>query len=202
MNRIIIAVMALVMLVTAGCATTSSTGSNRDKFVSFHEMKSDKISGLVYEKNASGIKWNDDYVVTAKHVEFIKGEESQEYDIKFVKMKSNKPQPSFRDHIPGEALTVVGNNGKNGVRSVSGVDSDTAAYVENQQIFIGKGKAQTNQNIEIISVKANPGQSGGPVIGTDGKVVGMLIGDASAYDPNKSFYIPYSVLKQEFDKIK
>ena len=57
------------------------------------------------------------------------------------------------------------------------------------------------------NAKVGEGQSGGPVVGEDGKVLGIIIGrtvltSKSGEKFNSSVYIPYSVIKNEWEKFK
>lgn len=219
-----IAILALSLSIV-GCAVTppqTIATPNRDNFniakdaavvssgkplhfVAFEK----KTSSIVTEngkrfKNSlfdfgSGAQWNSDYVVTAKHVDFIKDSvyvSKSKIDIQFVKRHSDVFIPVWRNARPLENLTFVGINQEAKKVAFSGKDT-------------GKYAATTvNEMVYLVDTEIQGGMSGGPVYSDDGAIVGIgtgvLSGEALGFDKNKlySAYIPLSVIQKEWEKFQ
>lgn len=162
----------------------------------------------------SGVRWNKDYIVTAKHVSFVEGsiyQCSENCDLQFIKKSDNsKNIPEWREPITSENVVISGNHGYGRL-----IDSKGKTF--HQDFFVNQGKVlnylenerQKNSLVYATTAKVYPGQSGGPVTGEDNKVIGILIGETQVSDnKNRNFkvsiFIPYHVIKQEwivFNKI-
>lgn len=149
----------------------------------------------------SGIQWNEDYMVTAKHVNFVNGVvyKSSDIDLQFVKHKSEGEIPSWRERVPGENIIVLGNS-HNGTLSVTGNDLNLFSETIYGLLYVNNAPVQH-------------GQSGGPVFGSDGKVIGMTIAMFTGkQDDGKpipqlngkgkyfSMYLPYEEIQKEWKK--
>lgn len=217
-----IAILAFASLIV-GCASTSGTVSkssnglenynlvkeqsltveNKDlSFITFEEKQQTIVSsnGKRFKETkldfGSGIQWNQDYIVTAKHVAFV---ENSVYkcmdgcDIQFVKSKSNKQAPVWRQHVAGEKITFLGIDQNSKLQAISGNDLNI--------------ETTTTSNTNVIANLANNktfgGMSGGPAYAADGKVVGMLTGGAALDDGQPvTVYLSYEVVKAAWDKFQ
>ena len=146
--------------------------------------------------HGSGAQWNADYVVTAKHVNFV---ENSAYlcktgcDLQFVKRKSAGAVPVWRDVVSLEKLTFVGIDKTDTLQNKSGVDLN----------IITKTDANSSINIRLVSTPTLGGMSGGPAYGKDGSVVGILTGGVSMDGANEqAVMVPYEVIKAEWLKFQ
>ena len=203
MLKQILVVVAALMIV--GCASPSPYNYVRmEKTTSFTEK------GVRYTKDdiGSAVQWNEDYVVTAKHVNFVDGIEYKCHegcDLQFVKKKAKGPIPQWRNHVSNEELTIVGTNMKKRVVVAKGKDLD----------LYTSSSTNTNTNVYISTAITEGGMSGGPVFGNDLKVVGILTGGTKGVDINGnkapelvgkgedfSLYIPYRTIQAEWNKFQ
>lgn len=194
------AVVASLSLI--GCATEPT------KYVQFQNITKISKNGSIYTQKdmASGIRWNNDYVVTAKHVTFAKDIEYKSYgelDLQFVKNSGNNViLPQWRERQAGETVSIIGVSQSGKTQIATGKDLDV--YTE-----------EGNSINYITTAVTVGGQSGGPVFGYDGKVIGMLVGITNGKDASGkktkalidkgeefSLYIPYSVIESEWNKFQ
>lgn len=157
---------------------------------------------------ASGVQWNEDYVVTTKTVKFIDGSVYQclkGCDIQFVKRKATAPVPDWRTHVPNERLTFVGIQSEASFRAEFGMDLNVKTYTE----------SNTDMLVNVADNQIVSGMSGGPAYGLDGKVVGILTGSTevsnlrnatnhnlSGRGERLSVYLSYDDIKKEWDKFQ
>lgn len=157
---------------------------------------------------ASAVQWNEDYAVTTRHTPFIPNVAyncSTHCDLVFFKHKANGRYPSWRAPRVGESITAVG---------MSPYMVTTA----------GKGKVYPTPFIntdehsgDLYAIHDAPlvkGMSGGPVIATDGSIVGINVGiysttlnDVSSNAGVKgaeriSIFIPYSIIAREWGMLQ
>lgn len=156
----------------------------------------------------SGIQWNNDYVVTAKHVNFVEGSAYQcgeGCEVQFIKHKAVVAVPAWREVVAEENMTFVGIDKTFKPRSGSGKDLDRVTKTTSIQQVVAK----MSMSITV------GGMSGGPAYGDDGKVIGMLTGGVSglkndgttdeglaAKGNDFSVYLPYSVIQAEWNKFQ
>ncbi len=217
-----IAVLALSLSIV-GCAITPPANvatPNRDNFniakdaaitsagKPLHFVVFEKKTTVIVEEDGkkfkdsvsefgSGAQWNSDYVVTAKHVDFVKDSvyaSSNNVDIRFVKRHSDVAVNVWRNAKPLENVTFVGISQSSKPMVLAGKDTGKfAKTVKNDMVYL----AET----DIVG-----GMSGGPVYADDGSIVGIATGIVSGdnligFDVNKFYttYIPLSVIQKEWE---
>jgi len=193
----------------------SFVASAEENYVKFEAVQTYEEGNRVLTEHdyGSGVRWNDDYVVTAKHVSFAQGSVykcSENCDLQFVKRKivGNGVVPQWRESVATEKVTIIGN-------SIGGKTVISKGQDINRYFYVASGKVESrpekpNQENAIVyasTAEIVHGQSGGPVFGDDGKVVGMLIGKTiltgkEGKQYTVSVYVPYSVIKAEWEKYK
>lgn len=119
---------------------------------------------------ASAIRWNEEYLVSVKHLEEgagIKRCASDKLDLAFYKVPVKKGEtiPSWENMKSGSSVKMEGfiSRGKN-LKTVEG------KVVPGIFTYGGEAKYKLAQNI------VTKGMSGGPVKNEDGKIVGLIIG--------------------------
>jgi hypothetical protein len=151
----------------------------------------------------SGVQWNENYVVTAKHVNFVENSAYKCIDgceLQFVKHKATGPIPVWRNLVPNESLTFVGVDHFNKFRADAGKDLNTKVFTKSNSVV----QVNLANNITV------GGMSGGPAFGSDGKVVGMLTGGVLTTDRKElkqfgddlSAFLTYDVIQQEWLKFQ
>lgn len=193
----------------------SCVASAEENYVKFEAIQTYEEGDRVLTEHdyGSGVRWNNDYVVTAKHVGFAQNSVykcSENCDLQFVKRKvvGNGVVPEWRESVATEKVTIIGNSigGKTVVSK--GRDINRYFYVASGKIESRPEKAnQKNAIVYASTAEIVDGQSGGPVFSDDGKVVGMLIGKTiltgkGGEKYTVSVYVPYSVIKAEWEKYK
>lgn len=169
---------------------------------------------VITEKDyGSGVRWNNEYVVTAKHVSFAPNSVykcSKDCDLQFIKMplKGKGFIPEWRERKPYEKVTIIGNSIGGKTIVSEGKDIKQSFYVEEKKVVNSPSySGQSNTMVYATTAQIVEGQSGGPVFGNDGKVLGFLIGKTVVTSEigkkfNVSIYVPYSIIKKEWDKFK
>lgn len=203
MRKIVSAFIFVLAFSLVGCVSVPKEPA---KFVEFEHSSKFVKNGTIYTKTdmASGVQWNKDYVVTAKHVSFADGivyKSGGELDLQFVKKAvDNVIVPKWRDRKAGENVTIIGVSQSGKVKEAKGKDLD---------IYSEKGNS-INYLTTAVTVG---GQSGGPVFSDDGHVIGILVAITDGKDANGnldpslkgkgkefSLYIPYEVIQKEWNK--
>lgn len=192
----------------------SSYSSANNIVVPFEKNIQIKKNGEVYNQHdyGSGVRWNQDYIVSAKHVNFVQNSVyqcSKNCDLQFIKKNANNfIVPKWRDVKPHEFINIMGNSSNGKIVNAKGTVFQKDFYMNNDKVLNDlRNKNQKNSLLYATTAKIVHGQSGGPVIGVDGSVVGILIGETEVTNANGdklmvSMFVPYSVIKQEWDKFQ
>lgn len=146
--------------------------------------------------HGSGAQWNADYVVTAKHVNFV---ENSIYlcktgcDLQFVKRKATGSVPAWRDVVALEKITFVGIDQNDTLQNKSGSDLNTVTSTDTNSAI----------TVRLVATQTVGGMSGGPAYAKDGSVVGILTGSVSIDGVNaQAVMVPYDVIKAEWLKFQ
>lgn len=152
----------------------------------------------------SAVQWNEDYAVTVKHLPYVSGSEYQgRGDVQFFRHKARAGAAQWRNFRPGEALTAVGYNGL--YMRTEGHGQALPALVRldahDGGVMYGTHDGRT--------VK---GMSGGPVLATDGTVVGINVANLDKGDLRSikradlagheqvSIFLPYVQIQREWQR--
>ena len=185
---------------------------NRDSVVTVGATYGDEIS------TGSGFICMDGYVLTNLHcvgkvsadkkIENISNfiyckfyKQSQMYTLEFVtadpkkdlallKIEAENLKPAeFSDKAvrTGEHIYAIGNSAGKGLCIIDGLVSDELRKVNDEEFI-------------VITANTLPGNSGGPLIGDDGKVVGVVVADSGKLGIN--YAIPLEVVKEFLERAK
>lgn len=146
----------------------------------------------------SYVQWNEDYAVTAKHIENVKDVVyvSEKYDLKFFKHKSKNPLV-WVDAKPNEPLVSKGFPHYPQRRK----ENVLTAYSVDVQIILYK-----QPNYALMDTMLVRGMSGGPVLNLNNEVVGINIGYTNEKykvgNKNQEFsvYLSYKGIQEEWNK--
>ena len=130
-----------------------------DSYSGFHWLK-------VGKKEASAIQWNEQYMVTAKHVDFLAtpGVDCPSgCDLQFVRSRQDL-NTQWREARELEAVTVVG------VVAGEGLVERAGRVLPGRRAIVPGGPTY-----QMLEAKISRGMSGGPVYGADGAVLGMVV---------------------------
>lgn len=170
-------------------------------FINGCSTKSNNYITLIEDEkeiNASFIPISQDYAVTVKHIPkhpdyvYISGK----YDIQFFEHKTPKSQvPLFSNYKENEKIFFTGYfNGK--YNEIESEILDITVNTNTSSIPVYKAGIGT----------IKPGMSGGAVLNSERKVIGMNIGFTTEliYHNNEykkmSIFVPYEIIKKEWNK--
>lgn len=138
--------------------------------LSFCLMGADSLSGFhwlkVGEKEASAIQWNEQYMVTAKHVDFLVTPGvacPSGCDLQFVRSHRDI-STRWRKAADMEWVRVVGVTAGQGM-----VEREGRILPGRRSIVLG------GPSYQMVEAKISKGMSGGPIYGADGAVLGMVV---------------------------
>jgi hypothetical protein len=154
-----------------GCSAVAGNVGNSG----FHWLENEGANRI-----ASGIQWNEQYMVTAKHVDFLSAPGvacAQACDLQFVRQRQDA-STNWRSAKPLEAVRVVG------VVQGKGLIEYRGRVLPWMQSLPG-----SDVKYQMVSAQVEDGMSGGPVYGDDGAVLGMVVGfiDPAALKANDQF---------------
>jgi len=126
----------------------------------FHWLK-------VGKKEASGVQWNEQFLVTAAHVDFLPEQGvacPSGCDLQFVRARRDL-NTVWREPKDWESIRVVGAVAGQGVVARQG------------RILPGRRALSSDSAVQyqLLEAKVEKGMSGGPVYGADGAVLGMVV---------------------------
>ena len=138
--------------------------------LSFCLMGADSLSGFhwlkVGEKEASAIQWNEQYMVTAQHVDFL-GTPGVECpsgcDLQFVRSRQDL-NTRWREAVEFEPVRVVG------VAAGQGLVERVGRVLPGRRSIVPGGPTY-----QMVEARISKGMSGGPIYGADGAVLGMVV---------------------------
>ena len=179
-----------------------------EKTVEGHVVQNGKTITDTQSHYGSGVQWNEDYVVTAKIVNFVDGSAQpclKACEIQFIKRKATAPVPDWRSHVANERITFVGIESESRFRAEFGMDLNVKTYTE----------TNTGTLLNVADNQIVSGMSGGPAYGLDGKVVGILTGSTesanlrnstnrnlSGRGEHVSVYLSYDDVQKEWEKFQ
>ena len=157
---------------------------------------------------ASAVQWNEDYAVTTRHTPFIPNVVyscSTHCDLVFIKHKASGHYPAWRAPRVGESITAVG---------VSPYLVTTTGKGKVYQTPFLNTEEHSGDLYAIHDAPLVKGMSGGPVIASDGCIVGINAGFYSTTLNNAitqpglkgaervSIFIPYSIIQREWGMLQ
>lgn len=179
-----------------------------EKTVEVHVIQNGKTITDTQSHYGSGVQWNEDYVVTAKNVDFADGSVQpclKDCEIQFIKRKATAPVPDWRSHVANERITFVGIESEARFRAEFGMDLNVKTYTE----------TNTGTLLNVADNQIVSSMSGGPAYGLDGKVVGILTGSTetanlrnstnrnlSGRGEHLSVYLSYDDVQKEWEKFQ
>ena len=153
---------------------------------------------------ASAVQWNEDYAVTTQHTPFLPNVAyacSTGCDLVFIKRKADGHYPSWRAPYLGENINAAG---------MSPYMMTTTGKGKVYQTPFLNLKENSGDLYGIHDAPLIKGMSGGPVIGSDGGIVGINAGyySITPHDvatqsglrgaKRVSIFIPYSIIAREW----
>lgn len=173
------------------------------QFITFHKKTETAVieNGQKFKDTVndygSGIQWNEDYVVTAKHVNFVENAayQCQEgCDLQFVKRKATGAVPAWRDVVAMEQITFVGVDKTDTLKAMTGADLNQSLSTTTNHAI----------NVRLVSTETFGGMSGGPAYAKDGSVVGILTGsvNSEAKSAPMAVLVPYDIIQAEWLKFQ
>lgn len=178
----LLSILALAIL--TGCTATPIAGVG---FLS---------SGIGIGEYATYTQWNESYAVTVSHYTgYLDSQyQSPRLDIKFFKRSVKNGIRQWADIKDGERVQMAGFiEGGSEFNIMQGRVAREKITINNQSVY------------RLITGALVPGMSGGPVLNTQGQVVGINIGYSTrkiTVESQKGLYslvLPYSEIKKEWE---
>lgn len=177
-------------------------------YIRFESRKTEAAD--TYFSVSSGVQWNDDYVVTLKTTESENDKFAclDECGVVFIKKHKQAPVPEWRHRISNEPVTLLG----------ASDDIDETFVYKSMDIDVSAISADITPYpvYAIPTTIVENNAEGGPVYGSDGKVIGIISGFVNTVDDTGerltyldgfdsgffALYIPYSELIRAWDLVK
>ncbi|GEM_PF-1955995 len=196
-----ISFLFLLLIFLTGCngwVSPETDGRLTDRY--FTVLSGPPIPGFIV---ASAVQWNADYAVTAAHTPFLRNQAyrcSTGCDLLFIAHKADGALPQWRHFRPGETVTALGSSTLLIPMSATGRIWPVP--------FVDGGSA-SGERYGVHDAAMAKGMSGGPLIGSDGSVLGINIGFQAGFRPPSnrpelagmsrlSVFVPYSVIQREW----
>ena len=191
----------LLVLTLAGCNGWVSPETDRQLTGRYFQVLSGPPLPGVFV--ASAVQWSADYAVTAAHTPFLLNQAyrcSTGCDLLFIAHEADGEIPQWRDFQPGELVTALGSSTLMIPMSARGRVWPVP--------FVDSG-SRSAERYAIHDAALAKGMSGGPLLGSDGKVLGINIGFRMGWTPpadrpelagmsRLSVFVPYSVILREW----
>ncbi|MDF3863070.1 S1C family serine protease [Pseudomonas denitrificans (nom. rej.)] len=191
----------LLLFSLAGCngwVSPESDGRLTDRY--FTVLSGPPIPGFIV---ASAVQWNADYAVTAAHTPYLRHQAyrcSTGCDLLFIAHKADGTLPQWRQFRAGESVTALGSSSLLIPMSSMGKVWPVP--------FVDDGSA-SGERYGVHDAAIAKGMSGGPLIGRDGRLLGINIGFQADFRPpanrpelagmsRLSVFVPYSVIQREW----
>jgi len=185
----------------AGCNGFPAADFDRASNATYFQVSSGMpFPGLF---TGSAIQWNEDYAVTAGHIPLLRNVVhrcSTGCDLVFFRHKADHTFPAWRAAQPNEEVRAIG-------------ASPFMITVSGQgRVIAGPFYNTAEHNRERYGIHDAPltkGMSGGPLVATDGSIVGMNFGfHSTSLNPSSgkrlsgakriSLFVPYSTVAREW----
>lgn len=203
MKQILSVLMVLSIAVLSGCETNPSNEYPENKSIE----KVIPLTGKGDDQKisyASGVRWNDDYIVTVKHFDGVDKNKickASRVDLAFVKSPKEKSADLIKWKEPEGSLgvTMVGYTNKTSkIKKVEGV------MIPGWFIYGDERKYKLASNL------VTHGMSGGPALNPDGDVVGLIVGytakpvlvSGKTEEASYSVILPYSSIQEGWQEIQ
>ncbi|MNZ35500.1 hypothetical protein D3C78_528990 [compost metagenome] len=153
---------------------------------------------------ASAVQWNEEYAVTVRHIPLVSGKAhtcSTGCDLVFIRHRCDCKVPLWRAPRVGEKITAAGAS-----PYLLGVTGQGKVY---PAPFVNTDE-NSGDYYAIHDAPLVEGMSGGPVIGSDGQIVGINIGIYSTLLNNIdspgakgakriSVFVPFAIIQREWN---
>lgn len=177
------------------------------------ELMAEMVRGKYRMKEASASPWEEEIIVTSAHIDaYVYGEicENKEADVKFVNNGTTQIA-EWREPNAYEDVMYVGFfqiEETETKKPMVSIQTKTSGKILHKTTLGFRG-TPTN-NFWIGAGMTIKGMSGGPVVASDGKIVGILVGAVSSKVPRFQDYfnkfgpltviVPYSKINEVWQK--